>query len=96
MCGKKTTLKCHCNPFHFCGKAKPIGREKSKTTIIIIVTFVWINGMGGKKILKYHYNPCHFYTFLQFFESSLKMPLVSMAYFDFQAFWLGTGGKTPK
>ena len=79
------TLKYHFDPCHFRSKAKPLGREKSKTTIIIIVTLVWANGMRGRKILKYPYNPCHFYIFLQFLEHKSKTPLVLIAYLDFQA-----------
>ena len=53
MRGRKT-LKYHYHPCHFCRKAKPKGREKSKKPIIIIVTSVWINCMlRRKKIHKY-------------------------------------------
>ena len=67
---KKNFLSSHCNPCHFCSKGKPIGREKSKNT------FVWINGIRGRKISKYHYVPCYFHTCLQFLENSLKNQLV--------------------
>ena len=78
----------------FLSKAKPVGREKNKKTIIIIVTFVSISCIPGRKRLKYHYNPVHFYTLLQFLENPLKNPLVLITYVDFQAVSLGTGGET--
>ena len=92
----KKVIKCSYNPCRFCSKGKPIGIEGSKKTIIIIVTFVCINGMRGSKISKYHYNPRHFYTLLQFLEHSLKIPLVLMAEFVLQTFLLGIGSKTQK
>ena len=87
-------MKSHFTPCHFCSKAKPIGREKGKKTIIIVITFAWLNCMLGRKVFKYLFDPCHFYTCLQLLEQSLKVPSVLMTHFDFQAFWLGAGGKT--
>ena len=49
-----------------------------------------------KKNIATMYNPCHFYTLLQFLENPLKNPCFLIADFYLQALLLRTGSKTQK
>ena len=69
---------------------------QDQKTIVITVTVVWMNGIRKIKIHKNHYNYCRCFSFFVIPVKRVQIPFVFIAYFDLQAFSLGTVGKIKK
>jgi len=69
---------------------------QDQKTIVITVTFVGMNGIRKIKNHKNHYNYCRCFSFFVIPVKHVQNPFVFIAYFDLQAFSLGTVGKIKK